>query len=115
MKKRVVKRKSSSVKGCVSKGTKKLTSPLSGAIKDLSSEVKKLSGEKSSLKEALSNVSSSLDGNRNLERELQRKIARLIEKEAKLNKKRKILGTKIDGISDKLNKISKIRSEMSDL
>ncbi len=90
-------------------------SPLSSAIKDLEFEVKKLGSEKSEFKTALSRVSSSLDSSHNLERDLQRKIARIIEKEAKLNKKRKVLGTKIDGISDKLNKISKIRSEMSDI
>jgi len=115
MKKRVTKRRRSSVKKGVSRSSKISTAPLSSAIKDLNSEVKKLSSEKSSLRDALKSVSFSLDGNRNLERELQKKIARLIEKEAKLNKKRKVLGMKIDGISDKLNKISKIRSEMSDL
>jgi len=82
---------------------------------DLSSELRKLMGEKSSFKEALHRVSASLDSGHNEERELQRKIARVIEKEAKLNKKRKVLAMRIDRISDRLNKISKIKSEMSDI
>ena len=39
----------------------------------------------------------------------------LIEKEAKLNQKKNNLQTKIDRVSDKLGKISKIKSEMADI
>ena len=60
-------------------------------------------------------VLGSIGGDRKKERELQQRIARLIEKEAKLNQRKKLLQTKIDRVSDKMNKISKIRSEMSDL
>lgn len=90
-------------------------SPLSGAIKDLGSEIRSLSKERIVLKANLKSVSSSLDGDHDKERELQKKIARLIEKEASLNKKKKTLQAEVDRVSDKVNKISKIKSEMSDI
>jgi len=94
---------------------KTVKSPLSSALKDLEFEMRKLNSEKSDFKDALSRVSSSLNANHNLERDLQKKIARIIEKEAKLNRKRKALTSRIDKISDQLSKISKIKSEMSDI
>ena len=88
---------------------------LSGAIRDLQSEISSLGREKSELKNAIQRASSGIDLDREQEKSLQQKIARLIEKEAKLNHKKKNLQTKIDRVSDKMNKISKIRSEMSDI
>lgn len=88
---------------------------LSGAIRDLQSEIRNLGREKSELKNTIQRTTSSIDLDREQEKLLQQKIAKLIEKEAVLNKKKKNLQTKIDRVSDKMNKISKIRSEMSDI
>ena len=90
-------------------------SALSGAIKDLEVEIRKLGREKSDLNKNLSVVSSAIDVDRDKEKELQQKIAMLIEKEAKLSHRKKNLQAKIDSVSDKINKISKIKSEMADI
>ena len=90
-------------------------SALSGAMKDLSSEINKLSKEKAQHKRSLNRTSSAIDVDRRAERELQKKIARLIERESRLNQRKKKIQTKIDRVADKLNKINKIRSEMSDI
>ncbi len=95
------------------KGNKK--SALSGAIKDIESEIKNLSMEKRALKSSLDKVSSAMEIDHELEKQLQKKIAGLIEKEAKLNQKKKKLQTDIERVSDKVNKIAKIRSEISDI
>lgn len=90
-------------------------SPLSGAIKDLETEIRKLSRERTDLKAELTHVGTAIDVDRSKERELQQRIAILIEKEAKLNQRKKNLQTKIDRVADKVNKISKIKSEMADI
>lgn len=90
-------------------------SALSEAIKNLESEIRKLSKDKVGLKQELNNASSTINFDREKEKELQEKIAKLIEKEAKLNQKKKELESKIDSVSDKMGKISKIKSEMSEI
>ena len=90
-------------------------SALSGAIRDLETEIKRLNKEKNDLKRSVSSTSSAIEGDREQEKVLQQKIARLLEREAKLNQKKKNLQGKIDKLSDKVGKISKIRSEMSDV
>lgn len=94
---------------------KNVNSPLSGAIKDLQAEIAKLSKEKGALKSELSRTGSAIDSDRDKQKRLQQRIASLIEKEAKLNQQKKTLQTKIDRVADKVNKISKIKSEMSDV
>jgi len=90
-------------------------SALSGAIRDLEIEIKRLSKEKSGLKRNLTSVSSAINVDRQMEKELQQKVARLIEREANLNQRRKNLQVKIDRAADKMSKITKIRSEMADI
>lgn len=90
-------------------------SALSGAIKDLDVELKKLARDKSSVKQSLEEITSTMEGDHKKEKELQDKIAKLIEKEATLNQKKKGLQNKMDKVADKINKIEKIRSEMSDV
>ena len=97
------------------KGGKVGNSALSSAIKDLEREIRELTQQKSSLHSSLKKVSSSMDVDRSEEKKLQQKIAKLVEKEASLGQKKKKIEAKIDSISDKVGKISKIRSEMSDL
>lgn len=90
-------------------------SALSGAIKDLEVEIKKLGRERGALKQSLGETGSAIEVDREKEKQLQEKIAKLIEREAGLNQKRKIIQSKVDKVSDKLNKITKIKSEMSDI
>ena len=88
---------------------------LSSAVRDLEIEISKLSNEKDVLRRELKKVSSSMDVDRDVEKELQKKIAGLVEKEVKLNQKKKILEMKIEGVSDKISKITKIKSEMTEI
>lgn len=90
-------------------------SVLSGAIRDLEVEIKNLEKERISLQKTLKNISSVIDVDHEKEKELQKKIGELIGQEATLNHKKKNLEAKIDRISDEINKISKIKSEMSDV
>ena len=88
---------------------------LSGAIKDLEREIGNSMKLKSELKNSLDGISDKLEEDRVLERKLQQKIAKLVSKEARLNEKKKLLQAKIDGISDKIGKVEKIKTEMKDV
>ena len=90
-------------------------SALASAIRDLETEIGKLGREKASYNQSLKGISSEMDSDHEKEKELQKKIAQLIEKEAALNQKKKNLQMKVDKLSDKLGKISKIKSEMADI
>ena len=90
-------------------------SALSGAIKDLEIEISELGKEKREIQQSLNKISSAINVDHQLEKEMQEKIARLAEKEARLNQKKKNLQTDIDSVSDKLNKIAKIKCEMADI
>tara|TARA_Y100000034_G_scaffold20974_2_gene24075 strand:+ start:1068 stop:1421 length:354 start_codon:yes stop_codon:yes gene_type:complete len=117
MKKRVRKRtvKRKVTKKRTSKKQTKKKSALSGALKDLEREIRTLNKEKAELKRSSSSTSTMLDMTRQQERALQQRIARIIEKQARLNQRKKSLQVKIDRDADKINKISKIRSEISDI
>ncbi len=93
----------------------KSKSVLFEAIKDLEYQINNLSKERGELKKSLNKVSSAINIDRKLEKQLQHKIANLVEKEAELNQQKKNLQTKIEKISDSLSKISKIKSEMADV
>jgi len=101
-------------KGVGKKGEDK-KSVLSNAIKDLETEIGRLGREKSSYNQSLRGIAGEMDVDHQKEKELQKKIAALAEKEASLNQKKKGLQMKIDKLSDKLGKISKIKSEMADI
>ncbi len=88
---------------------------LSGAIKDLNEEIQKASREKSALKKNLENISGAINVDRSKEKELQERIAKLIQREASLNERKKKLESDIDRVSEKINKVSKIRAEMKDI
>lgn len=90
-------------------------SSLSSAIRELESEIKNLNREKSDLKRDSRKTAGSLQSSRNQERALQQKIAQIIEKQARLNQRKKNLQVKIDRDADKINKISKIKAEISDI
>jgi len=93
----------------------KKSSALSGAIKDLNEEIQKASKEKSTLKKNLENISTAINVDRSKEKELQEKIAKLIQREASLNERKKKLESDIDRLSEKINKVSKIKAEMKDI
>ncbi len=90
-------------------------STLINAIRDLENEIKRLSKQKSTLYSSIQNISGSMKNARKLEQDYQEKIARLVEEEAKLHAKKENLRTQLEKVSDKLGKISKIKSEMSDV
>src|SRR3989344_1454827 len=90
-------------------------SAFSEAIHDLDIELRALSKQKEAMHRSLSETGSEIDSDRTKGKELQERIARLAEQEAHLNEKKKKLQSSLDSVSDKMNKISKIKSEMSDL
>ncbi|MEK6858336.1 MAG: hypothetical protein AABX53_00285 [Nanoarchaeota archaeon] len=91
------------------------SSLLATAFKDLEVQIKALKRDKNRLQDELKQVSMAIDVDRELERELEQKIASLMEKEAKLGEKKKKLSTDIDRVSERLGKVSKIKSEMADV
>lgn len=93
----------------------KKKSALSGAIRDLETEISSLGKERDSLKKSIEKASSNISENRQKELALQKVLANLAEKEAKLQEHKKELIGKSDKVSDKLGKMSKIKSEMKDL
>ena len=88
---------------------------LSTALKDLEIQIKALKRDRDKLRNDLKRVSSAIDVDRGLEKELEQKIASLVEKEARLSEKRKKITTDIDFVSERLGKVSKIKSEMADV
>lgn len=91
------------------------SSLLSTAIKDLDTQLKALKRDKAQLQADIKRVSSAIDVDRELEKELEEKIASLVQKEAKLNDKKKKISGDLDRVSERIGKVSKIRSEMSDI
>jgi len=90
-------------------------SAIAGAIRDLELEIRKLNKDKAELKRESNEAGSNLDLSRAQERALQGRIARIIESQARLNQKRKSLQTRIDKDAEKVSKIVKIKSEISDI
>src|SRR3989344_2301276 len=113
------KKKAGKIKSRKKVKTKASASPrfsaFSEAIHDLDIELRALSKQKEAMHKSLSETGSEIDNDRTKGKELQEKIARLAEQEAHLNEKKKKLQSSLDSVSDKMNKISKIKSEMSDL
>lgn len=91
------------------------SSLLSTAIKDLDTQLKALKRDRTNLQSDLNKVSNAIEVDHTLEKELQEKIASLMEKEAKLTERKKRIAGDLDKVSDRIGKVSKIRSEMSDL
>jgi phage shock protein A len=90
-------------------------SVLSGAIKDLENEIKSLGKDKASIRKSIDKLSLGISESRKKELLLQKSLATIHEKEAKLIERKKSLESKSDKVSDKLGKMSKIRSEMKDI
>lgn len=88
---------------------------LASAIKDLESGIKMTAAERNRIDKIMRELSLEVEEDRETQKKLERRIAALLEREARLNKRKKDLQTKMDKISDKIDKMSKIRSEMSDL
>ncbi len=88
---------------------------LTNAIQDLYAQIKLLQKEKESFKGLLRKVSSAIDVDRDQEKKLQQKLATLLDEEASLNSKKRSIKDKIEAVTEKLNKVYRIKSEMSDL
>ena len=90
-------------------------SALSGAMKDIDSEMSSLNRQKSSLKSSIVKTSTNISDNHKKESMLQRLIAKLTGRDAQLVHKKKDMESKSDKITDKIGKMSKIKSEMKDI
>lgn len=97
------------------KSAKPNKSALSSALSDLDSEMKRLSQERMEMQTMMRKAARDIDSDQESQKNLQKKIAILAEKEARLVEKKKSLQMKSDALTDKMGKISKIKSEMSDI
>ena len=88
---------------------------LKKAIKDLDSQIKILQKDKITLKKTLEKVSENIEKDRKLEANFQTKLDHIIGKETKLNEKKKAIQYKLANISEKISKISNIKSEMTNI
>jgi len=84
-------------------------------IDDLNMAIQKLNQEKVKARKELNKVDDTIKYDHNTERELQLRIAKIVEEEAKLSQKRKKIEAKIDQVSTKLRKIAKVKSEMEEI
>jgi len=78
---------------------------LKEAILDISSELAGLRRQKGDLKKEISGIDLGISNSRAMREQLKSDIGRLLDKETKIQ-------SKIDGLTDKLNRIEKIKSEM---
>ena len=88
---------------------------LSGALKDIEFELKSLGQKKTGLRKLLGGLDFAIGSDRTKQKELEERIARLIEKEAQLTERKKRMQSELDRVADKIGKISKIKSEMSNI
>lgn len=85
------------------------------AILDLENELKSLSKKKATLKRELEGIDMSVVNARQTEQKLQGRISQLIKKEAELKERKGGLESKEDALADKLSKIKKIKSDLSQI
>ena len=88
---------------------------LKKAIKDLDSQIKILQKDKIALRKTLEKVSYNIEKDRKLANIYQTKLDRIVGKETKLNEKKKAIQYKLANISEKISKISNIKSEMTNV
>ncbi len=88
---------------------------LSGALKDIESEMSSLSRQKASLKKSVESTTLSISEERKKEIFLQQQLAKIAQHETELAQKKKTMQARSDKIADKMSKMSKIKSEMQDL
>ena len=93
----------------------KQKSILSKVIKDLEAEIISLNKERDTLKKSLEKTTLDISDNKQKELALQKVLANLEEKEAKLLEHKKELQSESNMVSDKLGKMSKIKSEMKNI
>ena len=85
------------------------------ALADINKEILNINREKRNLNKQIKGVDTDLGTSRKFERDLQQKIAKLLEKEAFLKEKKKGISQKEENLGDKLSKIEKIKFELNDL
>ncbi|MCX6748172.1 MAG: hypothetical protein NT076_01060 [Candidatus Pacearchaeota archaeon] len=85
------------------------------AIKDLDKGLGQLADEKKKLENKIKSLDLNVDSARMQEQDLQKKIADLVKKEAKLNERKKFVEGKQDVLSEKLSKVKKIKYELEEV
>jgi len=88
---------------------------LKEAIADIDKELERLNKEKISLKKQLDGIDVGVESARELERKLQEKLSQLLREETKLYEHKRNTQKEIGELSDKLGKIKKIKSEISEV
>ena len=88
---------------------------LKEAIEDINREINNINKEKKQLNDQIKDADKNLENYRQFEKELQQRIAKLLEREAFLKDKKKRVAIDEDRLSDRLSKVRKIRSELDDV
>ena len=88
---------------------------LKEAIEDINREINNINKEKKQLNDQIKDADKNLENYRQFEKELQQRIAKLLEREAFLKDKKKRVAVDEDRLSDRLSKVRKIRSELDDV
>ncbi|MFH1325239.1 MAG: hypothetical protein ABIH49_00515 [archaeon] len=107
--------KKKSVKKRVAKTKKGKKGMIREALLDLNREIANINKEKKRLGDQIKNSDKSLRNFMAFEKELQKRIAALLEREAALKEKKKNIGMREERLSDKLSKVQKIKSELDDI
>ena len=85
------------------------------ALTDLSKEISNINKQKRKLNDQMKSGDKTLDTYREFEKQLQQRIAKLMEREAFLREKRKKISLKEEILTDKLSKVEKIKSELNQI
>ena len=84
-------------------------------ISDLDKEISNLRKEKLEINTQLKKTGGNIVGTQSEERELRKKIERLITKEGVLQKKRAELKEKLDSTEEKMSKVKHIKEELTEV
>ncbi len=82
---------------------------------DIDKEINSINSEKKSLNEEIKNTDKTLEDYRQYEKQLQQRIAKLLEREAVFKEKRKNDSAKDEQLSEKLSKIKRIKAELDEV
>ena len=88
---------------------------LKEALSDINKEISSLNKIKKELNTQIRSLDINMDNSRQIEKKLQEKIARLIEKEASLKEKSKKILQKQDKLADRLSKVQKIKFDLGEI
>ena len=85
------------------------------AIDDVSLELEKLKTEKESLELSSKNINETIDSTKTNEAKLREQIAPLVTKEGRLERKKAQLNKQLEKVKIKINKVEKIRKDLSEV